>query len=140
MISPNQKELRKIDKKIRFQKKKEGSWDIEKINELEKKRKLIIKKINIVRKKKEEKIMKEEMREDDWISHFREDNKHDPEPEIDHTIPNTPETRRLRKKVIQKLNDHILSENMNYQINMRMSILRSIKEQMEEDKHMHMGL
>ena len=143
MLTQNQKELRKIDKKIRFQKKEEGKWDIEKINELERERDQILTKIMIDQKKKEdrEKNKKEEqevnkMDFDDLIHHYKEDyNEDDKEDDKeDPTIPNTPEMRKLRKKVIQKLNDHIMGEYMEQQITMRMNIIKSIKNQIEEDK------
>ena len=139
MLTQNQKGLRKIDKKLRFQKKEEGEWDIEKINELERERDQILTKIMIDQKKKEEKEKKKKenqelnvMSFDDIINHYKEDNVL--APEIDHMIPNTPEMRKLRKKVIQKLNDHIMSEYMEQQITMRMNIIKTIKDQIEEDK------
>ena len=55
VLSKNQKRLRAVEKKIRHSKPKNGSWDMEKIERLEKQREIIMNLIQVENKKKEEK-------------------------------------------------------------------------------------
>ena len=53
VLSKNQKRLRSVEKKIRHSKPKNGSWDMEKIERLEKQREIIMNLIQAENKKKE---------------------------------------------------------------------------------------
>ena len=57
------------------------------------------------------------------------------EPIVNNSIPNTPEMRRLRKRTIRKVNEHLMSQHMEYQMKVRMDIIRHLKDELkEEDK------
>ena len=134
-LTPLQKELRKVSKKIRHLKSKEGSWDMDKIASLEEKQESLEKRILQEKMKKDEALAKEarekDMTEDDWLEHFREDRVKEKE---DHSIPNNPQTRRHRKKVIQNLQIHIQGEYMNQQMRLRREIIQHIKNELEKEK------
>uniref|UniRef100_A0A6C0FL35 Uncharacterized protein n=1 Tax=viral metagenome TaxID=1070528 RepID=A0A6C0FL35_9ZZZZ len=128
VLSKNQKRLRAVEKKIRHSKPKNGSWDMEKIERLEKQREIIMNLIQVENKKKEEKEAFKNMSGDQAIEFFKEEPR---EKQVDHTIPNTPHTRRIKKKVIQNLNEHMMSEMMNYQVRARMNIIKQLEESRE---------
>ena len=125
VLSKNQKRLRAVEKKIRHSKPKNGSWDMEKIERLEKQREIIMNLIQAENKKKEEKEAFKNMSGDQAIEFFKEEPR---EKQVDHTIPNTPHTRRLKKKILQNLNEHMMSEMLNYQVRARMNIIKQLKE------------
>ena len=125
VLSKNQKRLRSVEKKIRHSKPKNGSWDMEKIERLEKQREIIMNLIQAENKKKEEKEAFKNMSGDQAIEFFKEEPR---EKQVDHTIPNTPHTRRLKKKILQNLNEHMMSEMLNYQVRARMNIIKQLKE------------
>jgi hypothetical protein len=133
-----ERELRKINKKIRHLKSKE-SWEMKKIGELEKKSESTMKEITHDREKKNEisvrKAKEEKMTDDDWIDSFRSEEI--PVNIDDHIIPNTRETRLLRKQVIQNIQTHILDEEVVRQLQLTRimdSIDRIQKEQGEKEK------
>jgi len=134
-LTPLQKELRKVRKKIRHLKSKEGSWDMDKIASLEEQRESLEKRILLEQMKKDEVLAKEvrekEMTEDDWLEHFREDRVKEKD---DHSIPNNPQTRRHRKKVIQNLQIHIQGEYMSQQMRLRREMIQHIKNELEKEK------
>jgi cyanate lyase len=134
-LTPLQKELRKVRKKIRHLKSKEGSWDMDKVASLEEQQESLEKRLLLEQKKKDEAVAKEvrekEMTEDDWLEHFREARVEEQE---DHSIPNNPQTRRHRKKVIQNLQIHIMGEYMNQQMRLRREIIQQIKNELEKEK------
>ena len=132
VLSKNQKRLRSVEKKIRRNKPKNGSWNMKKIEDLEKEREIIVNLIEAENKKKEEKESFKNMTGDQAIEFFKED----PQvKQIDHTIPNTPHTRRLKKKTLQNLNEHMMSEMMNYQVHARMNIIKQLEEsKIDEEK------
>ena len=131
VLSKNQKRLRSVEKKIRQSKPKNGSWDMEKIERLEKQKEIIMNLIQKENKKKEEKEAFKNMTEEKAIEFFKEE---PIEKQVDHTIPNTPHTRRLKKKILQNLNEHMMSEMMNQQIQVRMNIIRMMENEKEKDK------
>ena len=131
VLSKNQKRLRAIDKKIRQSKPKDGSWNMVKIERLEKEREIILNLINEEIQKEKEKETFKNMTGDQAIEFFKEE---PVEKQIDHSIPNTPHTRRLRKKVLNNLHEHMLSEMMNQQIRIRMNIMRQLKENLDKEK------
>lgn len=124
VISKNQKRLRTVEKKIRLSKPKNGSWDMEKIERLEKERDIIMNLIQAENKKKEEKEAFKNMTEEQAIEFFKEKPR---EKQVDHTIPNTPHTRRLKKKILQNLNEHMMSEMLNQQIQVRMNMVKMLE-------------
>tara|TARA_B110000879_G_C10928282_1_gene414879 strand:+ start:163 stop:573 length:411 start_codon:yes stop_codon:yes gene_type:complete len=133
-----ERELRKINKKIRHLKSKD-SWEMKKIGELEKKSESTMKEITHDREKKNEisvrKAKEEKMTDDDWIDSFRSEEI--PVNIDDHIIPNTRETRLLRKQVIQNIQTHILDEEVVRQLQLTRimdSIDRIQKEQGEKEK------
>jgi hypothetical protein len=128
VLTKNQKRLRSVEKKIRLSKPKNGSWDMEKIERLEKQREIIMNLIQAENKKKEEKEAFKNMSGDQAIQFFKEEPR---EKQVDHAIPNTPHTRRLKKKIIQNLNEHMMSEMMNYQVHARMNIIKQLEESRE---------
>tara|TARA_B100000683_G_scaffold36753_3_gene32269 strand:+ start:2238 stop:2618 length:381 start_codon:yes stop_codon:yes gene_type:complete len=101
---------------------------MEKIERLEKQREIIMNLIQVENKKKEEKEAFKNMSGDQAIEFFKEEPR---EKQVDHTIPNTPHTRRIKKKVIQNLNEHMMSEMMNYQVRARMNIIKQLEESRE---------
>ena len=124
VLSKNQKRLRSVEKKIRLSKPKNGSWDMEKIERLEKERDIIMNLIQAENKKKEEKEACKNMTEEQAIEFFKEEPR---EKQVDHTIPNTPHTRRLKKKILQNLNEHMMSEMLNQQIQVRMNMVKMLE-------------
>lgn len=131
VLSKNQKRLRAVNKKIRQSKPKYGSWNMVKIEHLEKEREIIMNLINEEIQKEKEKETFKNMTGDQAIEFFKV------EPmgqQVDHSIPNTPHTRRLRKKVLNNLHEHMLSDMMNQQIRIRMNIMRQMKENLDKEK------
>jgi 16S rRNA G966 N2-methylase RsmD len=127
MLTYSQKELRKIEKKIRRQKEK-SNWNMVLLSELESQRDSI-----------KEKIMKEnnqtnKLQEEGDTSLINDMEYVDP-PVNNHKIPNNREMRLLRKKTIQKLNDHLMSEHMNKQMELRINIINQMKQRLEEGKN-----
>jgi hypothetical protein len=131
VLSKNQKRLRSVEKKIRQSKPKNGSWDLEKIERLEKQREIMVNIIQVENKKKEEKEAFKNMTEEQAIEFFKEELQDKP---VNHIIPNTPHTRRLKKKIIQNLNEHMMSEMMNYQVRARMNIIKQLEESRGKDE------
>ena len=136
-LTMKERDLRKINKKIRHLKSKE-SWEMKKIGELEKKSSLLEKDIACDRKKKNEISVRETkektMTDDDWMDRFREET---PLNIDDHIIPNTRETRLHRKKVIRNIQTHILDEEVVRQLQLKRimdSIDRIQKEQKKKEK------
>ncbi len=130
-LSENKRRLRAINKKIRNAKPSEGEWNMPKIERLEKKREIILNLIQADKKKKkaedEKKRVKdafENMTADEALEYFKEEKVDVVE---DHRIPNTPHTRRLRKKVLENLNEHMMSEMMNQQMRVRINIINQLK-------------
>ena len=109
-LSFTQKELRKTEKKIRRMKGKK-TLDMKKISELESQSKVLRGKIRLEERQKEKKE----------------------EPIVNNSIPNTPEMRKLRKKTIQKVNEHLMSQHMDNQMKVRMDIIRHLKEELKEE-------
>lgn len=130
MMSHLEKQLRKTNKKIRHLKTKEN-WNIVKISELEETIRDLNVKIQIEKDDNDTKRRMEEMDDNDWIDYFYEDQV---TPIDDHTIPNTSETRRHKKKVIQNLNEHLMEQYMENQMKVRMNIIQSLKDQLDKDK------
>jgi len=132
-LTQDQKELRKVNKKIRRLKTGRGSWAMEKIMVLEGQQDLLEKKIcrgdqakarASIRKENEGK-----MTDDDWMNHFRID-KHEINQDIDsHIILNNRETRLHRKRVIRNLQEHRAEEYMKQQIQFRINIINMVKEE-----------
>ena len=130
-LSENERRLRAVEKKIRNAKPAEGEWNMPKIERLEKKRDDILVLIQADKKKKktedEKKRAKkvfENMTADGALEYFKEEKVDVVE---DHSIPNTPHTRRLRKKVLENLNEHMMSEMMNQQMRVRINIINQLK-------------
>ena len=133
-----ERELRKINKKIRHLKSKE-SWEMKKIGELEKDSSLLEKDIACDKKKKNEISVRETkektMTDDDWMDYFM--NEETPLNIDDHIIPNTRESRLHRKKVIRNIQTHILDEEVVRQLQLKRimdSIDRIQKEQKKKEK------
>src|SRR6056300_1586633 len=124
VLSKNQKRLRSVEKKIRLSKPKNGSWDMEKIERLENEREIIMNLIQADNKKKEEKEAFKNMTEDQAIEFFKEEHH---VKNVDHIIPNTPHTRRLKKKILQNLNEYMMSEMLNQQIQVRMNMVKMLE-------------
>ncbi len=131
VLSKNQKRLRAVNKKIRLAKPDSGEWNLSKIESLEKERDMISDLILVEQKKAKEKEDFEKMTADEAIEYFKEEKQDKIE---NHCIPNTPETRRLRKKVLQNLNEHIMSEMMNQQMRTRINIINQLKTGIELEK------
>lgn len=130
-LSENERRLRSVNKKIRNAKPSEGEWNMPKIEHLEKKREIILNLIQAEKKKKKIEDEKEaakrafkNMTADEALEYFKEERVDVVE---DHSIPNTPHTRRLRKKVLQNLHEHMMSEMMNQQMRMRINIINQLK-------------
>ena len=134
-LTMKERELRKIDKKIRRLKSKE-SWEMKKIGELEKESESMMEDITLVRKKKNEISVKktrvETMTDDDWMTYFR--NEETPINIDDHIIPNTRETRLHRKRVIQNIQTHILDEEIVGQLQLKRIMDHIDKIQKEQKK------
>ena len=137
-LTMKERELRKINKKIRHLKSKD-SWEMKNIGELEKKSESMMKEITHDREKKKEisvrKAKEEKMTDDDWIDHFSGG---EPMTINDHIIPNTRETRILRKQVIQNIQTHMIDEEVVRQLKLK-RIMDSIdiiqKEQKKKNKN-----
>ena len=130
-LSENGRKLRSVEKGIRNAKPSEGKWNMPKIERLEKKREIILNLIQEDKKKKEagdeKKRVKdafENMSSDEALEYFKEEKIDIVE---DHSIPNTPHTRRLRKKILENLNEHMMSEMMNQQMRVRINIINQLK-------------
>ena len=130
-FSENERRLRAINKKIRNAKHSEGEWNMPKIERLEKERDDILVLIQADKKKKkaeeEKKMAKnafENMTADEALEYFKEEKVN---VVGDHIIPNTPHTRRLRKKILENLNEHMMSEMMNHQMRVRINIINQLK-------------
>lgn len=137
-LTMQERELRKIDKKIRHLKSKD-SWEMEKIGDLEKKSESLKNEISHNQKKKNDisvrKTKEKTMTDDDWMDYFR--NGETPLNIDDHIIPNTRETRIFRKKVIKNIQTHILDEEVVRQLQLKRimdSIDRIQKEQKKKEK------
>ena len=131
VLSKNQKRLRAVNKKIRQSKPKDGSWNMAKIERLEKERKIIMNLIHEEIQKEKEKETFKNMTGDQAIEFFKVEPM---EKKVNHSIPNTPHTRRLRKKVLINLHEHMLSEMMNQQLRIRMNIMTQLKENLDKEK------
>ena len=130
-LSDNERRLRAVEKKIRNAKPSEGEWNMPKIERLEKKRDDILVLIQADKKKKKAEDEKqrakkafENMTADEALEYFKEEKVDVVE---DHSIPNTPHTRRLRKKILENLNEHMMSEMMNHQMRVRINIINQLK-------------
>ena len=152
-ITAKEREFRKTEKKIRHLKPDEGVWDMVKIGELEQKSNLLKEGISREREKKNEisvrKTKEEKWTDDDWMDSFRGESM-DPDDHIDdhidmiiddhiddHTIPNTRETRLLRKKIIKNIQTHMIDEEVVRQLQLKriMDFINGLqKEQMEEEQ------
>lgn len=137
-LSENERGLRAINKKIRNAKPSEGEWNMPKIERLEKKRDDILiliqadkKKKKIEDEKKREKNVFENMTVDEALEYFKEEKQDIKE---DHGIPNTSHTRRLRKKTLENLNEHMMSEMMNQQMRVRINIINQLKADCEMEQ------
>jgi hypothetical protein len=131
VLSKNQKRLRAVNKKIRLAKPDSGEWNLSKIESLEKERDMISDLILVEQKKAKEKEDFKKMTADEAIEYFKEEKQDKIE---NHSIPNTPETRRLRKKVLQNLNEHMMSEMMNQQMRTKINIINQLKANIELEK------
>lgn len=135
-LPENQRRLRAINKKIRNAKPAEGEWNMPKIERLEKKRDDILiliqaeeKKKKVENEKKRAKQAFENMTADEALEYFKEEKVEVTE---DHSIPNTPHTRRLRKKILENLNEHMMNEMMNQQMRVRINIINHLKKDLDE--------
>jgi len=133
VLSKNQKRLRAVNKKIRLAKPAEGEWNLAKIEDLEKERDMISERILVDKKKQKAKEDFEKMTADEALEYFKEEKVDTIE---DHSIPNTPHTRRLRKTILENLNQHMMSEMMNHQMRVRINIINQLKAdcKIEEDE------
>jgi hypothetical protein len=137
-LTVKERELRKIDKKIRHLKSKD-SWEMEKIGDLEKKSESLKNEISHNQKKKNEisvrKTKEKTMTDDDWMDYFR--NGETPLNIDDHIIPNTREARLHRKRVIKNIQTHVIDEEVVRQLQLKRimdSIDRIQKEQKKKEK------
>ena len=129
-LSVDQRDLRKNEKKLRKEKRKEN-WNMSRISELESvilqlETKMKIDKMNKEKKEKSKNITDEEFLNMGNDNYEMNDN--------NHQIPNNRKTRIHRKRVIRKLNDHIMSEYMNRQMEIRVQMINHIKDQIEKEK------
>tara|TARA_Y100000389_G_scaffold124090_1_gene121447 strand:+ start:114 stop:602 length:489 start_codon:yes stop_codon:yes gene_type:complete len=131
VLSKNQKRLRAVNKKIRLAKPAEGEWNLAKIEDLEKERDMISERILVDKKKQKAKEDFEKAKEDfekmtadEALEYFKEEKMDTIE---NHSIPNTPHTRRLRKTILENLNQHMMSEMMNQQMRVRINIINQLK-------------
>ena len=140
VLSKNQKRLRAVNKKIRLAKPAEGEWNLAKIEDLEKERDMISERILVDKKKQKAKEDFEKAKEDfekmtadEALEYFKEEKMDTIE---NHSIPNTPHTRRLRKTILENLNQHMMSEMMNQQMRVRINIINQLKAdcKIEEDE------
>ena len=131
VLSKAQKRLRAVNKKIRQEKPSEGEWNVTKIANLEKERDELVTVVQLEQQAKKEKEDFEKMTADEAIEYFKEEKMDIVE---DNSIPNTPHTRRLRKKILENLNDHMMSEMMNQQMRARINIINQLKADCELEK------
>ena len=137
-MNSTEKELRKKKKKIR-QLKRKTNWDMNKINELDDEvlrlEKIIRLEKENIQREKDEKEKYEKMTDNDWIDHYYE-NPYDNPTELmnNHKIENNFKNRRHKRKIIQKLNEHMLEEHMLYQMKRRREIIQCLKDEIEEEK------
>ena len=130
-LTKDEKKLRNLEKKLRKNKPKEGSWNMNKIQGIEEKIHIIKNKIYQDNQKAEEKDKFNRMSDDEAINYFKceniENNK------IDNIIPNNRKTRLLRKKIIKDLQEYTLSEYLNRQLSYRIELSKVLnKESVEE--------
>ena len=131
-LTKDEKKLRNMEKKLRKNKPKEGSWDMNKIQEIEEQINIIKNKIHQKNKKTEEKDKLNRMNDEEIINHFKCDNIVD-NIKIDNVIPNNRKTRVLRKKIIKKLQEYTMSEYLNAQLSYRIELSKILnKESVEE--------
>ena len=137
-LSRNQKDLRKVNKKIRRHKAR-NSWAMEEITELNRQSDALGKEVLLEQERVEAISAKKEnekkMTDDDWIDHFRIDQDEIHQDIDSHIIPNNRETRLHRKRVIQGLQEHRAEQYMRQQIMARFSIINGIKEKLMEEKN-----
>ena len=129
-LSVDQRELRKNEKKLRKEKRKEN-WNMNRIGELESiilqlETKMKVDKMNKEKKEKSKNITEEELLNMKYENYDNDENHH--------KIPNNRKSRIHRKRVIQKLNEHIMSEYMNRQMEIRIQMINQIKDQIEKEK------
>ena len=143
--TPNERRLRKNDKKIRNLEKKDN-LDQQKLNSLQKLSEELKDKITCEKKEKEVRSLKQverrqynKMSDNEIIDSFIKENEiiHIPEKEI--IIENTASNRRRRKKIIGDIKEKEMESYMNKQIEMRREIIWCVKEhflkkQKEESK------
>lgn len=129
-LSFDQRELRKNEKKLRKEKRKEN-WNMNRIKELESiilqlETKMKVDKINKEKKEKSKNITEEELLNMKYENYDNDEN--------NHKIPNNRKSRIHRKRVIQTLNEHIMSEYMNQQMEIRIQMINHIKDQIDKEK------
>ena len=136
-LTQDQKELRKVNKKIRNLKARKGSWEMEKIMVLEGQRDILEKKFRLEDQAKAglRAAREEKMTDDDWMNRFRVDQDKIHRDIDSHIIPNTRETRLHRKRVIHNLQEHQAEEYMRQQILLRFSIINGIKENLMREEN-----
>ena len=137
-MNSTEKELRKKKKQIR-QLKRKTNWDMNKINELDDEvlrlEKIIRLEKENIQREKDEKEKYEKMTDNDWIDHYYENPYNNPiELMNNHKIENNFKNRRHKRRVIQKLNEHMLEEHMLYQMKRRREIIQCLKDEIEEEK------
>ena len=136
-LTGKEKEKRNIDKKIRRYKSKD-SWEMKKIGDLEKKSESLKNEISHNQKKKNDisvrKTKEKTMTDDDWMDYFRSEET--PVNIDDHIIPNTRETRLLRKQVIQNIQTHMIDEEVVRQLQLTriMDAIDGIQKEQEKNK------
>jgi len=133
LLSFNQKELRKTEKKIR-RLKENKHWNMDKISNLEEESDRLRNKIKLESIRKISENNQDKMTSDQWINHFYEGGIEEIEEVEDYTLPNTPKMRRHRKEVIGNLNEHILGQYMDQQMLLRINIISRIKNDLEDKK------
>jgi hypothetical protein len=133
-LTVSKKELRKNQKRQRQLKKNKGSWNLNKIQDLEKEENIILEKIKIDDERKEEKkklIHEKEkvdnMSFDEMIIYYQSKDKGNIEIES-HKIPNNKKTRKKKKQVLKNLQDHFVSENLNQQLKYKLIMSEILKE------------
>ena len=131
-LTKDEKKLRNMEKKLRKNKPKVGTRDMNKIQEIEEQINIIKNKIHKKNKITEEKDKLNRMNDGEIINHFKCDNIVD-NIKIDNVIPNNRKTRVLRKKIIKKLQEYTMSEYLNAQLSYRIELSKILnKESVEE--------
>ena len=126
----SEKEIRKKKKKIR-QLKRKDNWDMNKINELDDE----VLKLEKIQREKGEKEKIKKISDNDWNDHYYDNPYNNPiELMNNHKIENNLKNRRHKRKVIQRLNEHMLEEHMLHQMKIRMEIIQCLKNEIEEEK------